>query len=61
MSMHIVIEPIPGNPGYIAAITGNDPEIDPIGSGATRMAAAVDEFWQNARARIVITWAVPKK
>jgi hypothetical protein len=26
-----------------------------------RMVAAVDEFWQNARARIVITWAVPKK
>lgn len=28
---------------------------------AQRMAAAVDEFWQNARSRIVITWVAPKK
>jgi hypothetical protein len=28
---------------------------------AQRMAAAVDEFWQNARSRIVITWVAQKK
>lgn len=40
----IVIEPIPGNPGYVADITGHlaDPENDPRGMGDTRIAAARD-------------------
>ncbi len=38
----IRIEPIPGNPGYIANIDGGDPETDPQGSGATRLLAALD-------------------
>jgi hypothetical protein len=41
-TVSVVIEPIPANPGYLAAICGHDEEVDPIGSGPTRMAAAFD-------------------
>jgi hypothetical protein len=47
----IEIEPIPANPGYVATVVGNDPEIDPYGSGATRFDAALD------LARSLIDWS----
>jgi hypothetical protein len=40
--MHIIIEPIPANPGYTATVSGSDPERDPTGVGLTRMSAALD-------------------
>lgn len=41
---NITIEPFPQHPGFTASITGHlaDPETDPIGTGATREAAALD-------------------
>ena len=42
--IHVTVEPIQANPGFIASITGHlsDPETDPQGVGATREAAALD-------------------
>jgi hypothetical protein len=41
---NILIDPIPANPGYTAAVTGfhADPECDPSGFGLTREKAALD-------------------